>query len=66
VPPFEFDPIDLTQPIGHNTYLTVDFNSDRALSCDWDRGSCVLDPRQVRFCVMPDPATADTQGCPAG
>jgi hypothetical protein len=43
-------PTGLVQPIGVTSFVTVDFNSLRALACDWEGGTCALDPDQVRLC----------------
>lgn len=59
----DLGPVDLVQPTDQATYLTVDFNSTRALSCDWDSSSCELDPSLVRFCVRTDLVSA-LGGCP--
>jgi hypothetical protein len=44
-------PAALLQQPGFNTFLTVDFANRQALNCDWDAGTCTLDPAQVDFCT---------------
>jgi hypothetical protein len=44
-------PTTLLQDQFVNTFLTVDFVNRQALSCDWDAGTCTLDPNKVDFCT---------------
>jgi hypothetical protein len=56
----DLGPVSLSQSSDQVTYLTVDFDSTRALDCDWESAACELDPTAVRFCVRTDPFG----GCP--
>jgi hypothetical protein len=38
------------QPLRANSWLTVDFNDQAALDCDWDAGTCQLTASALRFC----------------
>ena len=58
-----FGPVDLVQLLRRQTFLTVDFNSDAALSCDWEAGVCQLDPSELVFCVRDSIFDAGI-GCP--
>lgn len=55
--------LKLIQPRDAVTFLTVDLNDQRAISCNWDFGVCTLDPAQVRVCVS---NFTPILGCPAG
>ncbi len=59
VQPFvlDLDRTTLNQPDGSTTFVTVDFDSLRALDCDWRVGTCTLDPAAVTLC------TGATSGC---
>jgi hypothetical protein len=60
----ELGPIELTDLQFRVTYLTVDFLSQIAvLNCNWEAGSCDLDPEQIRFCANSSFANA-VSGCP--
>lgn len=55
--------VDLVQARNSATVLTVDFDSEAGLICDWSAGTCNLDPAQVRFCAQASSILA-TLGCP--
>ena len=55
-------PAVLDQPLDVTTFITVDFDSDQALTCDWDSLSCVLDATQVQLCSHTSIADA-VSGC---
>ena len=63
VVPFVLDlaPTTLEQQTGVTTFITVDFDDQVALDCDWDAGSCVLNPAAVQLCTSSFPSGA---GCP--
>ena len=50
------------QPRNGTTYLTVDFNNPEALVCNWEAGSCTLDPDEIEVCVHTS-STAVLGGC---
>lgn len=54
---------ELTQPLEQVSLLTIDFDNREALQCNWDAGTCELDPDKVRFCVITD-NTLVSGGCP--
>ncbi|HXV76522.1 MAG TPA: thrombospondin type 3 repeat-containing protein [Candidatus Polarisedimenticolaceae bacterium] len=41
---------DFIQPFRANSWLTVDFNDQSALDCDWNAGTCTIVQKNVRFC----------------
>jgi len=45
-------PEDLIQPQFRATFLTVDFRSNSALSCNWAANTCDLDPSAIDFCLQ--------------
>jgi hypothetical protein len=56
--------VELTQLQYQVTYLTVDFLSGSSLiNCDWESGSCELDPSQVQVCIN-DSFSSAARGCP--
>jgi len=64
VAPFvlEFDPTTLLQQGGVNTFITVDFDDQKTLTCDWEASSCTLDPSAVVLCTHTT-STGAVGGC---
>jgi hypothetical protein len=52
----------LLQPEDAVTFLTIDLNDQRAISCNWDFGVCTLERSRVRICVS---QSIPVLGCPA-
>jgi hypothetical protein len=46
-------PVDLAQPRGQVTLMTVDFEDEASLDCNWAAGTCdlLVDPDDLPFCV---------------
>jgi hypothetical protein len=59
----DLGPASLLQPLGQLSFLTVDFNDTRTLTCDWAMALCELDPGQVRFCTTNN-VFVSLGGCP--
>ena len=55
-------PTTLLQDQFINTFLTVDFANRQALRCEWDAGTCTLDPDKVEFCTHTS-VFAALEGC---
>jgi len=58
----QLGPTDLVTPTALTTFVIVDFDNARTLSCDWDAGRCDLAADQVLLCAAVSPAVA-VNGC---
>ena len=58
----QLGPIDLVTPTALTTFVIVDFDNAKTLSCDWDAGRCDLAADQVQLCAAVSPGVA-VNGC---
>jgi hypothetical protein len=53
----------LLQPRFGLTSITADFVNSESLDCDWDAGTCALDPARLLYCVSYSLQEAGLLGC---